>query len=86
MGLEIVAGWRSFDRMEAVGVVGRGCGGNTVSSCKHFGHVAETCYVANLGLRPRRPNRATQTNSYKSKETEAPPPGTSPRASDPTPE
>ncbi|KAH9684248.1 hypothetical protein KPL70_013486 [Citrus sinensis] len=56
------------------------------ASCKHLGHAAETCYVANPGLRPQRPNRAPPANPHTSKERAAPPPGTSPRAPDPTPE
>ncbi|XP_052300251.1 armadillo repeat-containing protein LFR-like [Citrus sinensis] len=31
------------------------------ASCKHLGHSIETCYVANPGLRPQRPNRNWQT-------------------------
>ncbi|KAL9451935.1 hypothetical protein AB3S75_007859 [Citrus x aurantiifolia] len=56
------------------------------ASCKHLGHAAETCYVANPSLRPQRPNRAPQANPHMSKKREAPPPDTSPRAPDRTPE
>ncbi|KAL9448763.1 hypothetical protein AB3S75_016127 [Citrus x aurantiifolia] len=56
------------------------------ASCKPLGNAAETCYVANPGLRPQRPNRAPQANPHMSKAREAPPPGTSPRAPDSTPE
>ena len=31
------------------------------ASCKHLGHTIETCYVANPGLRPQRPNGNWQT-------------------------
>ncbi|KAH9705208.1 Fe2OG dioxygenase domain-containing protein [Citrus sinensis] len=42
------------------------------TSCKHLGHAIETCYVANPGFCPQRPNGARQTSTEKGKETRSP--------------
>ena len=43
---------------------------------KHLGHAIETCYAANQGFRPQRPNGTCQTNMEKGKETRSSPSAT----------
>ena len=56
------------------------------ASCKHFGHTIETCYVANPGLRPQRPNGNRQTRVENGKKSEILPSDTPQPSNTPRPE